>query len=52
MYWHRPPLFNPNNFLKNPQNIFGNVIAQNMFCVPKIWGARMEHFEAVQVPMT
>lgn len=34
-YWHRPPLFNPNNFYGNPHNVFGNVVSINMFCVPK-----------------
>jgi len=50
LYWHRTPLFNPKNFLNNPQNVFGDTITQNMFCVPRSWGARMQHFEPVQVP--
>ena len=35
MFWHRPPLFNPDNFLKNPENVFGGVASINMVCVPK-----------------
>lgn len=33
MFWHLPPLFNPNNFMKNNNNIFTNLISCNMFCV-------------------
>ena len=33
MFWHLPPLFNPNNYLKNSKNIFPNIISCNMFCV-------------------
>ncbi|XGV98016.1 MAG: FkbM family methyltransferase [Leptolyngbya sp. BL-A-14] len=30
LYWHRPPIYNPNNFLQNPQNVFGRTISVNM----------------------
>ncbi|MEO5373380.1 MAG: FkbM family methyltransferase [Alphaproteobacteria bacterium] len=33
-YWHRPALFNPNNYLLNPENIFGNLCAINVLCLP------------------
>lgn len=33
MFWHHPPLFNPDNYLKNPQNVFGRVISANMLCM-------------------
>lgn len=33
MFWHLPPLFNPNNYLKNTKNIFSNIVSCNMFCV-------------------
>ena len=33
IFWHLPPLFNPNNYLKNSKNIFPNIISCNMFCV-------------------
>tara|TARA_B100000242_G_scaffold36131_1_gene21490 strand:+ start:51 stop:875 length:825 start_codon:yes stop_codon:yes gene_type:complete len=32
MFWHLPPLYNPNNFLKNTKNIFPKTISCNMFC--------------------
>ena len=30
LYWHCPPIYNPNNFLRNPQNVFGKTISVNM----------------------
>jgi FkbM family methyltransferase len=35
MYWHLPPLFNPQNFAGNPENIFGRIVSINMLCCPK-----------------
>ena len=32
MYWHLPPLFNPDNYNKNPENVFGNIVSKNMLC--------------------
>lgn len=34
-YWHLAPLFNENNFAGERENIFPNVVATNMLCVPK-----------------
>jgi len=33
LYWHRPLLFNRDNFLGNSENVYPNVISQNMLCV-------------------
>lgn len=33
--WHLPPLFNPGNFARDPQNIFGRVVSQNIVAVPR-----------------
>jgi FkbM family methyltransferase len=35
LWWHISPLFNPNNFAGNPENVFGNVASFNMLCFPK-----------------
>jgi FkbM family methyltransferase len=35
MWWHTPPLYNPANFLGNPQNVFGNILSFNMLCLPR-----------------
>lgn len=34
MFWHHAPLFNPDNFLKNPENVFGRTVSLNMLCMP------------------
>jgi FkbM family methyltransferase len=34
VYWHAPPLFNPNNFRKNADNAYGHTVSLNVLCVP------------------
>jgi FkbM family methyltransferase len=45
MYWHLPPLYNPQNFYENRKNIFGNIISANLFCVPGHWNVDMQGFQ-------
>ncbi|MDP6474085.1 MAG: FkbM family methyltransferase [Alphaproteobacteria bacterium] len=35
LFWHRPPLYNPDNFFANGDNEFGELLSQNMFCLPR-----------------
>ena len=35
MYWHLPKLYNKNNFFCQEENIFGNIVSVNMFCIQK-----------------
>src|SRR5260370_34852291 len=35
MWWHLPKMFNPNNFAKNPNNIFGRIVSINLLDLPK-----------------
>lgn len=35
LYWHRPLLFNPDNFFANSDNVFENIVSRNMLCLPK-----------------
>ncbi|XPV69997.1 MAG: FkbM family methyltransferase [Halarcobacter sp.] len=35
LYWHMPKLYNPNNFYKSSENIFGNIVSVNMICIHK-----------------
>lgn len=32
MYSHRPPLYNAENFDRNPQNVFGSTVSLNLYC--------------------
>jgi len=36
VWWHMPPMFRPDNFFKNAENIWGStVVSVNMLCVPR-----------------
>ncbi len=35
LYWALTPYYNPDNFLKNPHNVYSNTMAMNMLCLPK-----------------
>lgn len=50
LYWHRPPIYNPNNFLKNTQNVFGNVVSINMLGIHPSHAIKIEGLERVKVP--
>ena len=47
MYWHQPPLFNPNNYAKNPENIFGTTVSINMLCFHKKLSLNLKGFDEV-----
>jgi FkbM family methyltransferase len=34
MWWHAPPLFNPDNFARDPVNRMQGVVSLNLVCVP------------------
>ena len=48
MYWHLPPLYNPNNFTNNPKNVFGNIVSINMLCIPKEMPVNIVGLEKVE----
>ncbi|MBX9677301.1 MAG: FkbM family methyltransferase [Gemmataceae bacterium] len=50
MYWHRPPLFNPENFANNPVNIFADLVSANLLCLPKHAAQNMTGFRKVLLP--
>jgi FkbM family methyltransferase len=35
LWWHSPPLFNPNNAAGLADNVFGTVMTINLFCLPQ-----------------
>jgi FkbM family methyltransferase len=52
LFWHLPPLFNPENHAGVAENAFGSVISANMFCVPKEQNADMvDGLRAVSGPL-
>jgi len=52
LYWHRPPYYNPRNFLGHAENVFPNIISQNMLCVHSSLPHDLTGFESVQIPGT
>lgn len=50
LYWHRPPLFNPGNYLGNSENVFGALISLNMLCVPAGEPVLVHGAQRVEVP--
>src|SRR3954454_16313786 len=34
LYWHLPPLYGPDNYRGDAENIFGNKVSVNMICIP------------------
>ncbi len=33
-YWHLPPLYQPDNFYRNPTNVFPRIVSIDMLCLP------------------
>ena len=48
MWWHIPPLFNPDNFAGNAENIYGNVASFNMLAIPEEVSADLQGFTPVE----
>lgn len=47
MFWHMPPLFNPDNVRGEKENVFGEVVSLNMVCVHRDQPMPVEGLEAV-----
>jgi FkbM family methyltransferase len=48
LFWHRPTLFNANNFYQNPHNAFGNTISVNMLGLHPSHGIVIKGMDRVQ----
>lgn len=48
LYWHLPPLFNPENFAGNAKNVYPRTISCNMLCVPSEQDWTINGFELVE----
>jgi FkbM family methyltransferase len=42
LYWHLPPLFNPNNYFGEQKEVFSPIISINMFCAPRSLEMRVQ----------
>jgi len=50
MYFHRPPLFNPDNFKQHSENVFGNIISKNLLCVSRGRNIVVDGLKKLEVP--
>ena len=50
LWWHLPRLFNPDNYAKYSENIFGTLASTNMFCMPKELAANVEGLRKITKP--
>ena len=44
LYLHAPPLFSPDNYAGDTENIFGNLISINVLCIPAERDVKMQGF--------
>lgn len=50
IYWHVVPLFNPDNFAGNPENVFGRTASLNLFCCPQDSACQVRGVKPLSVP--
>jgi hypothetical protein len=49
-WWHTPPLYNPDNFNRNPVNQFGSIVSINIFCQPSESSRPVAHLREILDP--
>jgi FkbM family methyltransferase len=49
-YWHLPPLYSPDNFYRNPTNVFPGTVSIDMMCLPKSDTRKVEGMRPVAGP--
>jgi FkbM family methyltransferase len=47
LYWHTPPLFDPANFNRVQEDIFGHVVSVNMLCIPDERGTQVHGLQQI-----
>jgi FkbM family methyltransferase len=50
LYWHLPPLYNPQNYFQDSMNVFAGIVSTNMLCVPASLGGNIENFQEITSP--
>ena len=50
MFLHLPPLFNPLNYAKRDENVFGEIVSRNLLCMDKSVSHNLTGFEEVTIP--
>lgn len=47
LWWHSSPLYNPNNFLGNKENVYGMTGSYNMLCLHRSCNIKVEDFTEI-----
>lgn len=47
LFWHIPPLFNPDNFAGNKNNIFNKIVSINMLCFHRSLNLTLDGFKEI-----
>ena len=50
MYWHLPPLFNPQNYFSDAENLYPGIVSVNMVCVHRDLKMNIEGFVEITDP--
>ncbi|MEH0019324.1 MAG: FkbM family methyltransferase [Desulfobacter sp.] len=50
LFWHPTPLFNPENYAKNKENIYGKIVSLNMLCFHRSLDLNLEGFQEILDP--
>jgi len=50
LFWHLAPLFNPENFNGNPEDVFPGLVSVNMLCVPRERAENITGFREITSP--
>ena len=49
MYWHKIQIYQPNNYLENPENVFGKTESNSILCVPPNVELNLDNLKPVSV---
>jgi hypothetical protein len=48
MFWHMPPLFNPDNYFANAKNSYPGVVSINMLCLHRDLNINLDGFDEIK----
>jgi FkbM family methyltransferase len=48
LYWHTPPLYNPNNYNGESENLFPSVVSANMLCLSADLNANIDGLQEIR----
>jgi FkbM family methyltransferase len=52
LYWHTPPLYSPNNYFGNAENVFSNIVSVNMLGIHESVKSQITGLREIRDPQT